>query len=404
MRHMPTLLPPLRGATPSNSDPSGRDTRESTSSRRGSPAKPLVRWGGAKAIGMRRARSFSTSSNSVGSCGPPSWSSNVCGPFSKTPSGWNRSEYFRSMGYGLTIRKEQASDYLAQVRTRGILTATKHDYWHLATGPLRALFSGTPPPRPATVGSARVLGPHPPRDSPLYRTDAQARCYSPARYLGKSWPWKGYTRVLKRDSVLSTILKSYGKAAEIFPASEKGWHELFADTPHRPRFLHPTELAVAQGFLWGFPLPTCPVQAWQLIGNSIPPPMAYLGLLGPAATLQGWGLTGGGRSWAADGFHKCCHASDGAWEAVPNDLGPAQEGQGAVPPESTHLTRAEAHNGATVLAMSSPRKKTPQVAMTRGRKMREGELPTTVWMDPSSKEEERDLLVALHALPPQYRS
>ena len=94
-------------------------------------------------------------------------------------------EYFRSMGHGLTIRREQASDYLAQVRTRGILTATKHDYWHLATGPLQALFSGTPPPRRATVGSARV-GAAPPRDSPLYLTDAQARCYSPSQYLKNS--------------------------------------------------------------------------------------------------------------------------------------------------------------------------------------------------------------------------
>ena len=95
--------------------------------------------------------------------------------------------YFLNMGYGLTIRREQASDYLAQIRTRGILTATKHDYWHLATGPLQALFSGTPPPRGATVGSARVLGPHPPLDSPLYPTDAQARCYSPAQYVRNSW-------------------------------------------------------------------------------------------------------------------------------------------------------------------------------------------------------------------------
>ena len=87
-------------------------------------------------------------------CENPQWLEPVC-------------EYFRSTGYGFTIKKECASDYLAQVRTRGILTATKHDYWHLVTGPLRALFSGTPPPRRATVGSARVLGPHPPGQPPL---------------------------------------------------------------------------------------------------------------------------------------------------------------------------------------------------------------------------------------------
>ena len=113
------------------------------------------------------------------------------------------------MDYSFTIRKECASDYLAQVRTRGILTATKHYYWHLVTGPLRALFSGTTPPRRATVGSARVLGPHPPLDSPLYLTEAQTKCYSPGQYLRNSWPWKKYTKALKEDSVLPTILKSY---------------------------------------------------------------------------------------------------------------------------------------------------------------------------------------------------
>ena len=63
----------------------------------------------------------------------PSWVEPVC-------------EYFRGMGYGVTIRKEQASNYLAQVRTRGILTATRADHWEQAMGPLRALFLGSPPP------------------------------------------------------------------------------------------------------------------------------------------------------------------------------------------------------------------------------------------------------------------
>ena len=85
------------------------------------------------------------------------------------------------------------------------------------------------------------------------------------------------------------------------------------ETPHGPRFLHPSEFAVAQSFPWGFALPSCHIQAWQFIGNSIPPPMAYLGLLGQAAALQGWGMTRGGGNWAADGFLRCCRASDGAW-------------------------------------------------------------------------------------------
>ena len=74
----------------------------------------------------------------------PSWLEPVC-------------EYFRGMGYGVTIRKEQASNYLAQVRTRGIPTATRADHWEQAMGPLRALFLGSPPPKHATVGSVRVL-------------------------------------------------------------------------------------------------------------------------------------------------------------------------------------------------------------------------------------------------------
>ena len=99
-------------------------------------------------------------------------------------------EYFRGMGYGLTIKRKQASTYLAKARTRGILTAAKHDYWHLVTGPLQVLFLGTPPLRRATVESTNVLGPHPPVDSPPYLTETQFKCYSPGQYLRNSWPWK----------------------------------------------------------------------------------------------------------------------------------------------------------------------------------------------------------------------
>ena len=152
------------------------------------------------------------------------------------------------MGYGLTIRKEQASDYLAQVRTRGVLTATKQDYWHLGAGQLRTLFTSSPPPRRVTVASARVLGPEPPEGSPLYLTDAQMAQYSPGEYRNYSWPWRGYTRMLSGASVMPTILRSYGRAAETFAPSDKGWHGFFAGSPRRPRFLHPRELAVAQGF------------------------------------------------------------------------------------------------------------------------------------------------------------
>ena len=117
--------------------------------------------------------------------------------------------------------------------------------------------------------------------------------------------------MLGHDSVLPTILRSYGWAAETFAASGKGWHGFFADTPHGPRFLCPRELAVAQKYPWGFALPSCRTQAWQLLGNSVPPPMAYLGLVEPAAALRG--LLQGVQSadWAAEGFRRCCQAGDG---------------------------------------------------------------------------------------------
>ena len=119
--------------------------------------------------------------------------------------------------------------------------------------------------------------------------------------------------MLSGASVMPTILRSYGRAAETFAPSDKGWHGFFAGSPRRPRFLHPRELAVAQGFPWGFALPGDCAGAWQLIGNSIPPPMAYLGLLGPAAAMGGLGPADRKGTWAADGFLRCCQASDGAW-------------------------------------------------------------------------------------------
>ena len=123
--------------------------------------------------------------------------------------------------------------------------------------------------------------------------------------------------MLRGDSVLPAILRSYGWAAETFAASDKGWHDFFADTPHGPRFLHPKELAVAQGFPWGFTLPSCRTQAWQLLGNSVhcSPPMAYLGLVGPAAALRDPVAEERGTNWAAEGFRRCCRANDGACES-----------------------------------------------------------------------------------------
>ena len=190
---------------------------------------------------MPGARSSSTSSSSAGCSGPGSWSWSASGPFSRTPLGWSRSANISAeWGTGSPSgRSRPQTTYLAQVRTRGILTATRADHWEQAMGPLRALFLGSPPPRHATVGSVRVLGPHPPQGSPLYLTADQVRRYSPGKYLRGSWPWEGYTRMLSEDSVLPTILRSYGWAAETFATSCKGWHGFFADSPNGPRFLSP---------------------------------------------------------------------------------------------------------------------------------------------------------------------
>ena len=64
----------------------------------------------------------------------------------------------------------------------------------------------------------------------------------------------------------------------------------------------------------GFTLPSRRTQAWQLLVNSVPPPMAYLGLVGPAAALHDPMEEERGRNWAAEGFRRCRRASDGAWE------------------------------------------------------------------------------------------
>ena len=276
------------------------------------------------------------------------------------------------MGYRISIRREQASDYLAQVRTRVILTATRADYWHHAMGPLRSLFTSSPPPKRATVGSANILRPHPPRGSPLDLSEYQTKRYSPGEYLRNSWPWREFTKTLRIDSVLPTILKSYGWAAETFAASDEGWYGFFADHPHGPRFLHPKGLAVAQCFPWGFALPSCHTQAWQLLGNSVPPSMAYLGLLAPAADLRGLAQEELGSNWAAEGFRRCCQANDGAWETNGGALGQAPTAhsprRSRTPPR--HQKRAQANEG--IFAVRPPRWPSPQVAMVQQMRLRGG--------------------------------
>ena len=308
-------------------------------------------------------------------------------------------EYFRSMGYTASLSGGSRPRIIWPRSARG--ESLRPPGMTIGTwSPDRSRSCSRERPRPSTpLWDLRALWwPHPPLDSPLYFKEAQIKFYFLGQYLKNSWPWREYTRVLSEDSVLPTILTSYGRAAEIFPASEKGWHGLFVETPHGPRFLHPRELAVAQSFPWGFTLLSCHSQAWQFIGNSIPPPMAYLGLLGPAAAFQGWGQTGGGGNWAADGFLRCCRASDGACEALPGGPGPAQQRQSPGRSRSPPRPRARARRAESFLGMSSPRRRTPQVVMLQGRRAREGETPTTIWIDPPSREETRDLLVAFHAV------
>ena len=48
--------------------------------------------------------------------------------------------------------------------------------------------------------------------------------------------------------------------------------------------------------------------------------------------------------------------------------------------------------------MSSPRWKTPHVAMVQSRQAGEGESPTTIWVDPPSPDETRDFMVVPQAM------
>jgi site-specific DNA-cytosine methylase len=181
-------------------------------------------------------------------------------------------EAFREVGYGAFVRKAQVSGYLAQNRLRGILTLVRADHWQRATGPLRQLFVDSPEPWHPTVATEGVIGPDPRSGHALYLSRAQIALYSPQVFRPRSWPWEGYTRVVRPDRPLPTILRSYGTAAESFTPSNRGWHGFFVATGRGMRFLAPRELAVAQGFPWGFELPANPRRAWQALGNSIPPP------------------------------------------------------------------------------------------------------------------------------------
>ena len=126
--------------------------------------------------------------------------------------------------------------------------------------------------------------------------------------------------------------------------------------------------------------------------------MAYLGLLGPAAALGSFGQMNREGTWAADEFLRCCRASDGAWRA-PAGQGDGTMGQrGSWRSRSPPLPRVKLESRGGVLDARPPRWPTPQVAMTQGRRATEGEVPTTIWMDPPNQEEVQVLLVVLQAI------
>jgi len=101
------------------------------------------------------------------------------------------------------------------------------------------------------------------------------------------------------QSPFPTSLRSYGWAYENFPAGTKGWHGFFVRTPLGFRFLYPAELAVAQGFPWGYKWPPNCHLAWQLIGNSVPPPHGVPGY-----------------AWPCCGPHGVCRGSSNAWVGI----------------------------------------------------------------------------------------
>mgnify|MGYP002041865679 FL=1 len=146
---------------------------------------------------------------------------------------------------------------------------------------LGALDAVTPDLRP-TVAAAGVMGPDPPQGSPLYLTPVQVEVYTPLVYRRQSWPWASYKRLPGPGDICPTVMESYGMAQR-FWGGKGGVHGFFRQVGDRFRFLSPEELLVVQGFPWGTPLPCSTEDAWGLIGNAVPPPMAAMGMVAVAA-------------------------------------------------------------------------------------------------------------------------
>ena len=102
--------------------------------------------------------------------------------------------------------------------------------------------------------------------------------------------------------------------------------------------------------------------------------------------------------WAAEGFRRCCQASDGAWVRVLEPGPGARTARSPTRSRSPPGHRKQPRAGGSFLAIGRPRWPSPQVAMIQGRRASKEETPTSIWLDPPSAEETQDLLVVLQAM------
>ena len=140
---------------------------------------------------------------------------------------------------------------------------------------------------------------------------------------------------------------------------------------------------MAQGFPWNFALPSCHTQAWQLIGNPIPPPMAYvLGSVRAGRSLPGLGEISWWRELGGRWLPQVLPCE--RWGLGSPARRPGLSPRSTDPQEIKDCPRpqARAQRAEGILGMGSPRWRTPHVAMVQGRRAGEGESPITIWIDP----------------------
>jgi hypothetical protein len=168
------------------------------------------------------------------------------------------------------------------------MIVTRDDYYIKAMGiGINDLFTAEVAGTNPTIETSRLVGPEPPIGHPAHLTKTQIRLYSPDKYHEFSWPWMGYNRVPRDHHRLPTVMHAYG-TSEKFWHSHKGIHGFVRRTSLGGyRFYLPRELLVAQGFPRETTLPENIFEAWELLGNAIPPPLAAAGL-GPMAFLAQW--------------------------------------------------------------------------------------------------------------------